>query len=273
MDDHTVRGHRVLPGVSWLSMAAEALAADGGLAGVFTDVGFVRPLTLREGQAADAVVELERVGPSWRFHGSSRIDGVTSVHMRGHFRPDAYTRERVDLAAVRQRCPDELSASQLYERIRTQEIVHGPFYQCLRRARAGHGEAVATLALGPEATATRRPALHPALLDGATTVGAAISGHAPWAAGQAYIPFHIAELVIAAPLPAEVVCHYCVGRLDGELALFDFDLCSPDGGLLARAKGFASKRVPTAWNPGGDPAALLRVLRWVPVAETEEQPT
>jgi acyl transferase domain-containing protein/acyl carrier protein/short-subunit dehydrogenase involved in D-alanine esterification of teichoic acids len=267
MDDHTVGGHRILPGVSWITMAAQALADAGHSAfGTYRDISFLQPLTVSPDKAALGTVDLQPSENGWRFTGFS--DGRRE-HVRGRFEPGTLRLGRLDIPALWRQFEDESDGERLYERIRGQGIVHGPFYRCLRRARANRVEAVAELALSDVAGNDGLPLLHPALLDGATTVGAALPSHAPWATGHSYIPFHIASVQVAGALPQKVMCHYRTGRLDGELAVFDFDICTDDGTVLVSARGFASKRVPARWRPVGARPSLIGRVRWVPVVAEE----
>jgi acyl transferase domain-containing protein/NAD(P)-dependent dehydrogenase (short-subunit alcohol dehydrogenase family)/acyl carrier protein len=267
LSDHTVRGHRILPGVSWLTAVCDLIGAGEPVAGWFRDVTFVQALHAEAGTARTARIRVEPVGTGGRHPAGTLTfvaeDADGTRFARGRFEPGRPGLHQIDVSALAAECPQALTADEVYARIRAQGIRHGDHYRCISSVTGGTGQAVAWL-VAPEGP---QPALSPALLDGATTVGAAVAGHAPWRSGEAYIPLHIDTLSVAGELPRQVVCAYRVSPLDGELSVFDFDLATPDGRVVVSARRFASKRVPVQWWPGDGPSMALPLGRiaWVPM--------
>ncbi len=256
VSDHTVDGEPYLPGVTWLEFARAALCAAGRPEVTLRDVSFTTPLVCAPNGTRLRIV-LDLGEDILRFKGESRDHGerAWTIHARGFAGIESALAPAIDVASVRARCPARMGAHELYARIRSVGIRHGPFYAAVQQVWAGSGEALGRLVL-PDAP---HMALHPVMLDAATTVGAALTGgDGAWSArhGEPFIPFHIDRVDPVAPLGSACWCHLRLVRDTREISTFDVDLTADDGTVLVRVRGFTSKR------KRSDHASVRR-LAWV----------
>ena len=253
MQDHTVKGQYIIPGVTWLEMTATALKRLGYTAYVFENVTFNTPLQCIPGQITTARLEVTIDGRIARFSGLGKIgaDGEWSKHIHGTVKLDHLALEEsgeLDFKAIKSRCTTVIPAEQIYQRIRNTQIVHGPYYRSLQDARTNENEVLVTLRLTDVARKYNDlMILHPALLDASTTAGNALARYVEWfetGEGRTYIPFHIDRVEVFGKLPAEVVCHFERISETIEIISYRIKLADMSGKVLLRINKFSCKRIP-----------------------------
>jgi acyl transferase domain-containing protein/surfactin synthase thioesterase subunit/acyl carrier protein/short-subunit dehydrogenase len=267
--DHTVAGRFFLPGVTWIDGAAKALGSDRF---TLSDLTFLTPLECQPGSDRQAtLLAVADTNGKRRFSGTSRGDDPSNelVHVRGELAIEAPDVTTVELAQLRGRMPGQRAYEEVYDVIRACGITHGPYYRSLQRVHVGDGEALAELELTAQARAADTGPLHPALLDAATTAGAALgvtgSGWEPSA--DPFIPFHIERVEVLRPLPASCLAWYRLRSARAEVIVFDLDLIDEQGRCCVRFHGFTSKRFRHsadghAHRQAGASDRLLAAIEW-----------
>lgn len=246
--DHALSGVPVLPGAAYLEMAlAAAREVLPGQALVLEGARFEKMLLLPEGEARRLQVSLTRTGgdgaevavlsrplqgeDDWTLH--ARI----GVRRSGPEAPAGPAPAMEEAAA-----PVDLSG--FYGQFVAGGLDYGPAFRGVRALRAGANEAWAEVAL-PEGLSDTAFGLHPALLDGAFQVVAAIGTEGD-GARPVYLPQGVGRLAQLAAVPARVFVHARLGadavpgapRLAADLTLSD-----AAGTVVARITGLALRRV------------------------------
>lgn len=255
LDEHRVVGAgALLPGTSFLEMlrAAVALVEKGPLE--LSDVTFLKPFAVADGEARALRVHVRRQGAGgWKVAilGRPAGGGEWVEHAQGAVRAQARApaRPALDLGAVAERCvPARCGAAD------QPMMAFGPRWDVIVQALAGpHGEALLQLEL-PQSfrDEAEAMALHPALLDFATAgAQTLIPGRGP--ARDFYAPFTYRRFVLHAPLPALAWSHIRLVSADGQTAVFDVTITDGDGLILAEVREFTMIHV-------GDAARLAAVV-------------
>ncbi|WP_330302726.1 MULTISPECIES: SDR family NAD(P)-dependent oxidoreductase [unclassified Streptomyces] len=239
LTDHRVTGEVWLPGAAFLDMALEAASAlQGGGEVRLTEVRFLQPLCLdadkpvrlqlalrpaedgcREFTIASATVG-ER-GTRWERHVSGRVAGAAE--------PIPGAGER--LAALRDRCDEEVELSAVYAGLAALGIDYGPAFRGLEEGCRTDRAALGRLARTPAAGHL----LHPAVLDAAFHA-AALPGDAP--EGRAFVPAGVGRLRFTGlrTTPAWVTCE--LRSAAGDTATLDLRLWDEDDQLVLEAEEF-----------------------------------
>ena len=286
MQDHTVMGIPVLPGVTWLEFTRQALCRGRDRTLRFSNVTFREPLVCSDDTPVAAVLSIKPGGAKGdlKVHISiDRRDGPTGSAANGSsvtcdveadIRENSEYDQLYDITSVRRRCSTTVTVDRFYERIRARGIIHQDYYRSVKEIRAGAGEVLGRLELTETAlAATGELALHPAILDAATTLGAALESEAGvWSSDSSdtFIPIHIERFTLYRPLPKECFCHYVERRNNHEVSAFDMTLVTAESVVLVRMEGFTSKRIRpegARWaGPQTDSRSatksLLRTLTW-----------
>ncbi|MBV9491368.1 MAG: SDR family NAD(P)-dependent oxidoreductase, partial [Verrucomicrobia bacterium] len=233
--DHRVRGQLVLPGAASLELAlAGATLALESPTVQLRGVVWQRPIAADGGGAIKVKLGF-RPGKDGRASFEIRgLDGESFV--QGEAAPMAgFTREALDLDAIRVRCRQMVSPEELYARFAERGLDYGPAFRAVRDAWAGREEALSLIEVPAEwGEGTYR--LHPALVDAALQTLALIG--APGTGGLD-LPFAVNEVACAEALPSRC---YAYGRLEGEaggVRRYELRLLDERGQVLARLKGLA----------------------------------
>ncbi|MFI9594971.1 SDR family NAD(P)-dependent oxidoreductase [Nonomuraea sp. NPDC052265] len=206
--DHRIGGTPVLPGVAFLTIAAERAGLSGPVR--FERVRWLRPFEVREARPLDVVVHDD---------GGVELDG----HARGTLRPgdgalrtgdselrtgDSELRtgegalRRLDVAAIEARCAGSRPADDLYRAFDRAGLHYGPGFRVLREVRVGDGEALGVL---------RDGARWEALLDGALQTVAALRPED----GEPAMPFSVESAELDGPVTGPSYAHVTDEGRDG----------------------------------------------------------
>ncbi|MBU6399042.1 MAG: SDR family NAD(P)-dependent oxidoreductase, partial [Verrucomicrobia bacterium] len=265
--DHRVMGYPVLPGVALLEMIRAAVAQ------VRLDpvvriqhLTWMRPVVVHDQrQAVNLILHEAKQGLEVRLEIEGRPEPLT--HAVGTVVPEAAgSDQRLDLEAIRQRCPEVLETGVDTGSGSTGGSSYGPYFRAPVRIWRGAEEALAQLELptAVEAELLKMP-FHPVLLDGAMRALVVLQPPAT----EALLLYSIEEAWLAHGLTATSFAYL---RKTGPLR-FDLVLCRADGTVGATLKEVTFRPVPNSASavPAStrDPlAGLVFLPRWVPTVLT-----
>ena len=249
LNDHRVRGEKVLPGVAYLEMAraAGAMAVSDASITQLREVVWVRPLVVKD-KPVEVDVDLhlderDEIG----FAVSSHYQQERVVFCQGKLATaEASLPPPLDIQAIQARCQSEVSGADCYSFFREQGMAHGPALQGMVHLSYNEREALAQLRL-PAAVPREGYSLHPSLLDAAlqATIGLVISQH-----GQKqpslYLPFALQGVDIYNALPDNVYAYarYNSGvEPSGRGVKYDITLTDAQGAICVTLHGFTARAV------------------------------
>ena len=175
--DHVVQTQKILPGVAYLEMARAAGELSGNAnVRVIRNLIWERPLVV-EGDGKDVEIALAPVKNEVKFAVRSVAGESVVTHCTGRlaYQADFVTPDVLDIAAIRERCPDVvMSGQELYPFLSSAGLKLGRSFQIVQSIFANKSESLAVLAL-PEHLKEEADLfwLHPALMDGSlhTAIG------------------------------------------------------------------------------------------------------
>ncbi len=250
-DDWVIGEHRLadgralLPGTGALTLAAEAMAAEGVAAFEISDLTFLRafdvPASAPRGLRLRLTPSPEGWGMELQAAASTRGREGHVLTAQGALRPLRDTAAGVDLAALAARCGPAETGDGLPSP-QEAHLAFGPRWRVIRARAFGNGEGLAHLAL-PAAFAAEAATvpLHPALMDLAT--GWAMALIPGYSADRLWVPVSYARIRVLAPLPAEIASHARLASHSPGSAVFDVTLTDPQGRVCVEVTGFAMRRL------------------------------
>jgi amino acid adenylation domain-containing protein len=241
VDEHRIKGGAALmPGTGHVELMRAALAESPlpGHAVEIRDLTFLSPFVVRDGEARELRVVLDREGDAW----SAQVmggDGVT--HATGEvafFVPTAPP--NADIAALQARCNTRV---QRYDSAHDEHLDFGPRWNNRQTVAYGDREALVKLALPEEFSGDcSHFGLHPALLDFATAgAQALIPGFSP--AESFYVPLSYGRVRAYKPLPPSVFSHVRLRDGAGDVAVYDVTIYDDHGTALCDISEFVMRRV------------------------------
>lgn len=240
---HVVLGVHLLPAAACFELALEAVCdALGRDPRGLARATFRRPLDVaREPRTIDVVIERRAEAVRWEIRDSDGVlgDGVVLDAAR--------VEERIDVAAIRARCPDTFDPRDLYARLREHGMEHGPIFQRIEALSLGADEVLASLSRGEGAARGGGGCLFdPALGDAAVQGIAALLMHHRLARDVLYVPFSADELVLHRRVVGDCLAHLTLrdslrGQ-DDEVLRCDVTIADVDGRVQARIAGLTLKR-------------------------------
>ncbi|WP_432192471.1 SDR family NAD(P)-dependent oxidoreductase [Streptomyces sp. bgisy027] len=268
LTDHRVTGEVWLPGAAFLGMALEAASAvqDGGEVRL-SDVGFLQPLRLDESRPTRLQLVLRPAVDGARDFtiASAPAGGERSAtwerHVTGRVttEPAVTAKPTEQLAALRERCTEQVDLPAVYGALASLGVEYGPAFRGLE---SGHRTTSAGLARLAEKPAAGH-LLHPAVLDAAFHT-AALPGDAPQ--GRAFVPAGVGRLRHTGlrTTPVWVACELRSASGDG--ATLDLRLYDDNDQLIVEAQEFRLAALSpldgalfeTRWQPrpvAGEPPA------------------
>ncbi|MGE0415881.1 MAG: SDR family NAD(P)-dependent oxidoreductase, partial [Acetobacteraceae bacterium] len=217
--DHRLGGDLVLAGAFLLNAAREAA---GGVAPAMADISFRRPVT-------PSMAPLAAIEPDGRL--AIRVDGAD--HATGRLLADAGVRpDPLDLAAIAERCAEELAHDAVYGALASGGVAYGPAYRMLDTVWRGDGEALAEL----------RPidsvvGWAPNLLDAAFQVSFAVA-----TAAGGLAPFAIDRIAAWGELGTATHVHAQRREAGADFMRLDLRVTDEDGAVLLAIDGFVARR-------------------------------
>ncbi|MFC5288697.1 SDR family NAD(P)-dependent oxidoreductase [Actinokineospora guangxiensis] len=248
--EHRVNGEVWLPGAAFLEMAlyAAATVSEGHLA----DVEFEQPLRLDPERPVRLQLVLRPGDDGDRFTISSASSGASAGkprwerHVSGRVVPaGADAPADLDLAAVREDCPDKTDTAALYAGLSTRGVEYGPVFRGLGAGRRGASAALGRLAAQPAAGYL----VHPAVLDAAFH---ACGLPARMPTDRTFVPAGVGRVRVAGTgAPAWVSCRLR-SATTVDLGVWDEDerlVMAVEGLRLAEVSPLDSALLETRWQP------------------------
>jgi myxalamid-type polyketide synthase MxaB len=271
--DHRVHGQVVVPGAAYLALLASGAEVLGWPSCRIEDVYFLAPLVLpdlkaRMVQAVLTPVEIageaspvqsvqiaalpsdfERLKDEGERMKTVTSDSSFILHpsslemlMSGRISANgAQPSERVDLAAVQDRCCEPFDSERLYEVIGLSGVDVKDSFRWVNKLWLGAGEALAQLRLPDAAGAMDGYRLHPALLDASFQVAGATLDNEEQ--NETLLPFSIKSMrQERAATGTSWWCHAVrTGRATWDVQTFD-----SDGNLIVALEGFEMRKAPAS---------------------------
>jgi amino acid adenylation domain-containing protein len=277
--EHRLGGHAIVPGTAYLEMAGAAfrgLAGDGAAAVELSDVLFVTPMRIADDERREVRTVLRANGDGFHFHVRS-ADGTGEEwqeHAVGKIRQIAAEPARFDLALLLAGSTEEAVGETYLENLRLVGL--GPRWESLKKVYLRDEAVLGWLELAPEFSADLEQfALHPALLDVATSFG---EMYAPREEGY-YLPLSYRRLRAFGRLPRRLWSYARFkngSRPATETLTFDIAILDEEGILRVQVEEFTLKRVNVASairrrerGMGEEPAAGAALLASVSGAAEE----
>ncbi|MCX7921058.1 MAG: SDR family NAD(P)-dependent oxidoreductase [Clostridia bacterium] len=259
LENHVVKGQRVLPGVAYLEMAREAVErAAGAQKGsgrvrlknvVWTQPAVVEknPVQMHIGLFPEDNGEI-----AYEIYSQSENTGVeTVVHGRGSaVMSPASEAPYLDLSALQELCSrSTLSANQCYEAFQTMGLEYGPGFRGIEKVNVGSGQVLAKLTLPDYIWGTeKRYTLHPGIMDAALQASIGLVIAAGDTLEKAYlnptVPFALQELEFfdgCNPAMWALVRFSGGSKAGDKIQKLDIDLCDEQGKVCVRLKGLSSR--------------------------------
>ena len=256
--DHRVFGTAILPAAAFLDAALSAAAAAVGADHVLEDVTIQQPLVADDSDvmAVQTIVTPGARGASVEIFSQRDGDERWTLHLTGRLaRRSGAAPASIDLDALRDRCPEEITAEAHYALLRERGLDFGPSLQGVRRVWKGPDEVLGEIVLPPtEVRDAHHHRIHPALLDACLQVLAALAGPG----GDTYLPIGVERMVQTGTATTAAWSHVTVVRPSGsparpETLTAHVHLFDDVGRSLAVIEGVHLKRA--------DERALLRLGR------------
>lgn len=234
-------GPPLMPGTGYLELARAAFETSGKGRMELTDVFFLTPFVVPDGETRELQIRLTRATGEFVIQGRRPGTEPWDEHVRGVACARAASGSALSLAAIKARCNVERETPG-----EAHPYLHfGPRWNSVASIDYGTSEALVALELPAAFTADlAHMPLHPALLDMATA-GAQrlIEGHDP--ANGLFVPIGYGAVRVSEPLPARLFSHIRYRRPEGrskDIALFDVTIADNMGNVIADISDFTMKR-------------------------------
>ena len=258
LSEHRVQGQSVLPAAASLELARAAAdqLAPPGKAVCLEDVTWPQALVA---PVSATPLELHcRSGDTPVFELTYAVGNARRVIARGkmRFAEAREPRPVLDLAAIRTRCPTQVTGAEIVARLACQGLHYGPSFQMLEMVWGGEQEAVGEFrSLKNVSLALIRLVV----LDAAMQMTAALSQNTH---PGSWVPFHVDKVeFLGEPLEAR----FAILRRVGATMDLDATITDAQGRSLIEVRGFRAQ----PWRGGDTPAPALSFL--APVWEETSQ--
>ncbi|MDG4810842.1 SDR family NAD(P)-dependent oxidoreductase [Micromonospora sp. WMMD1120] len=246
LTDHVVAGRPTLPAVALLEIARRAAEATGdGPVRRLRDVVLARPVQI-DGAPVSVRSTVRAVDGGLRVEWEADGRPCGRLHAETGPAPDP---GRVDLDEVRARCADRRDSAPYYAAFDAAGLRYGPSFRSLRELRCGPGEVLARLELPEPRRADTGYELHPSFLDGALQAVAGAWDAPPGDAAPVYVPFAVAEVVVAGPTPRAGYAHVVARAETRTERRYDVRVTDEHGDVRVELRGLALRAVPVGDGP------------------------
>lgn len=255
--EHWILGKATLPGAYYIDAATQALKL-AGYAGelAFSDILFLSPLLLNEGETAEITFTFQRSAEGFNF----TVQSPQAQHVRGHVSAHPQSipvASSADVSALRSACADRVIddamtiahlgriTSKVEGEHQSELVEFGPRWQNIREIRLSGQQGLALMQL-PDAYAgdVAEHRLHPALLDVATAF------LRPFHREGIFLPLSYGKLVLYGQLPQTFYSHARLltsgGSNDKGVLSFDIGFYAADGSAVASIERFTLREIDQA---------------------------
>ena len=245
--DHKVETQKILPGVAYMEMARAAGEFSGNAkVRVIRNLTWERPIIIGEG-SSEIEISLMPAKNEVKFtvRSAGKNEPVTHCSGRLGYVADARMPERLDIAAIQQRCSElVVSGKDLYAFLSGSGLNLGSSFQIVQSIHATEFESLSILQL-PEHLKQEAGAfwLHPALMDGSLHTAIGLMKQNGMDIPMS-VPYSVSEVQILHPLD-DLYYGYATWAVDhpkGKQAALkvNFHLLDKTGKVLVRMKDFVS---------------------------------
>jgi acyl transferase domain-containing protein/NADPH:quinone reductase-like Zn-dependent oxidoreductase/SAM-dependent methyltransferase/acyl carrier protein len=250
LEDHRVQEHAVFPAAAYVEMALGAARESlGGVTSILEEVQFQKILFLPDSDEAPTVqlVFYPADGAFAIYSRTSNSDQSWTLHANGYMRREAdlASHPKVDLMAIREHLPHEVSDKDHYSSVAELGFYFGPSFQGIERLWRKDGEALGQVRI-PERLAQESTSycVHPAFLDACFQV---LSGTIPLDNDEIkklpYLPVQIERVHFYASPGSQVWCHAQLTNFSANTLEGDVRVYNEDGSLLIECTGFRCQAV------------------------------
>lgn len=246
LDDHRVFNACVMPGVGYIEMVCQVLAAEMPQLQIY-ELFFLNPMVLGNSHERELNLVLQKTAEGYDFQVKSRLypDGTQWIeHCLGKASADQRFEQRFDPAVIMERSePVFTKESDGPPETKVVGVMtFGPHWQVIEKTHGNASEAISLLRL-PEVFTSDLNAtvLHPTLLDMAVSYFSNNLGQGD------FLPIGYKRLRIAGKLPSTVYS-YCVfdsseDHKTKKVLTYDVFLLDESGKVLVAIEGFSLKRL------------------------------
>nr|UQK84963.1 hypothetical protein [Archangium gephyra] len=255
LEDHQVRGQRVLPAVGYLEMARAAGAVAGGSqVASLKDVVWAQPVVVN-GQSRSVTIRLRpetdtAVGFEVRSGSEEQLHSQGRLVLNGADGQGARQARRVDLTGVKGRCDSVLAKEELYRGLRQQGLEYGATFQTIQELRFNGTEALASIQLPEDISGeAEQYVLHPSVMDAALQTSAGLG----MGEGGAWLPFAVeaVEVFQRTPARSHAYARRSSGKGERGIARYDIDLVSEAGEVCVAIQGLTLRKAAEPRPEGG----------------------
>ncbi|WP_437932302.1 SDR family NAD(P)-dependent oxidoreductase [Sorangium sp. So ce291] len=275
--EHEVFGAVVVPGASYLEAVLAAARELTGEPCALESVDFERPCILVEGEQKITRLTLDPEAGTFElfyraFNEDRWVRNAKGRFYRAPFKQGAErSPRRLDLQAIRGRCPHVHKAIDIYDLMRRKGYAYGPSFFGIRQLHMGQGEALARVEVPPLLRSKLSGFLiHPALLDAClqSSILHPAEGHGGALLSFTYLPTDIQKLRVYGEIRFPAWCYTRIHKLDASGLSVDIFLVGEQGELLAEITPLRGKVVRgSASEPAFRLAEDLYRLEWQPSPE------
>ena len=260
LQDHQVKGDKILPAAVYLEMARASgnLAVRTSEITALSNIVWAAPIRIHE-EPKDIYIRVWPDNGGIAYEIVSYSEEEQQVYARGKLFSQVAEREvqLLDIEAIRKRCTRVIDASDCYERFRTAGLAYGPAFQTIQELFSNKTEALSRLKLPEHLSDTFHDfVLHPSLIDGAfqTVVGLADD--------ELYLPFAAREIVLIRPLTQDCYVYAAETDFNGksEVRKFNIDIADNVGQTSVKIKGFSVRPIRQQLESFGDDDKILQIL-------------
>jgi acyl transferase domain-containing protein/SAM-dependent methyltransferase len=268
LSGHRIHDEAVLPAAAYLEMAraGAALARPGMQINALRRVVWAapvkvtdKPITVQLYLLPDASEKTEEVnfevctaeqGQEEQVHAQGKI-----AYMEQSPETALQTPERIDIEAVRTRCPDVMQREACYAWFAALGLNYGSAFQVIDQLYRNEDEALSCLVLDPSSCSVQNARdtfiLHPALLDGALQT---VAGITAGTGAALYLPFSLGELHLTQTLSKQGLPHTCqvyatwaggVPDPDAPIRKYNVQVLDENGAVLVSLSNFCVKKIET----------------------------
>ncbi|BBB92538.1 MAG TPA: SDR family NAD(P)-dependent oxidoreductase [Methylomusa anaerophila] len=263
LTDHVVNDKRVLPGVTYLEMAREAVIQsfgnlwNGKNVIQLKNVVWNRPVIVEE-QPVKIYISLspEEGGEiTYEIYSESETANAELViHSQGSAELGSLTIPTLDLSAIKSQVWEKtVSATQCYEIFRIMGINYGPGHQGIKMLNVGANYVLAELSLPVSVAETKDMyIMHPSMLDSALQAASGLMMNTGDLSSDSsrilkqYVPFAVDDIKIFGKCSKTMwaLIRYSDGsKIDGKIQKLDIDLCDDNGTVCVRMRGLSFREM------------------------------
>lgn len=238
--EHRIKGGTALiPGTGYVELLRAALAEkpEPGKVPVLSEIAFLAPFVVKDGESRELTVTLERQGDGWE----GKVAGADgTVHAIGRLRWESAGKTApIAIADIAGRCP----RVEMFDSAADAHLDFGPRWNNRRSVAYGEGEALVSLELPAEHVSDCESyALHPALLDFATAgAQALVPGFDPKTVF--FVPLSYGRVRVFGKMPPKVRSHVRCTSATSDLATYAVRIADEAGNVIAEIDDFVMRRV------------------------------